>query len=269
MSGKGTQRDSHEIVSGFVFSSEALLITVIAILIIFTIIGSHDIIDHASIVVPIIIASALGRTVLKLWLILLDVLVLRPLVLLLQVVDGLQPLDNLVYLLCVAVLGQFLEQFAAEGVDAVGAGAFVEDICSLLAEVFVVILGVEFNLFLNANNLIIVATEEIISHDALLSHLHCDALFVVGHARGVHLPQLHIRFIPLLEQLVQVLLLGLAVHVGLVVLASLLKLLLLLLLQLLLLLLLVLGAVDDILLGQLLLFVLGCLLRLLLLVVAV
>jgi len=260
--------DSHEIVGGFVLSSEALLITIVAILILIFI-ASHDITDHASIVVPLITASALGSTMLKRRLFLLDVLVLGPLILLLHVVNGLQPLGNLVYLLRVAVLGQFLEQFAAEGIDAVGAGAFVEDFCSLLAEAFVVILRVEFHLFLNANNIVIVATEEIISHNALLSHLHCDALFVVGHACGVHLFQLSIPFIPLLEQLVQVLLLGLAIHVGLVVLASLLKLLLLLLLLHLLLLLLDLGAVDDILLRQLLLFVLSCLFGFLLLVVAV
>lgn len=268
MSEISTQRDSHEIECGFVLSLEALLITIFAILILI-IIASHDIIDHASIVVPLITASALGSTMLKRRLFFLDVLVLGSLILLLHVVNGLQPLGNLVYLLRIAVLGQFLEQFAAEGVDAVGAGAFVEDICSLLAEAFVVILRVEFHLLLNANNIIIVATEEIISHDALLGHLHCDALFVVGHARGVHFFQLRIPFISLLEQLVQVLLLWLAVHVGLVVLASLLKLLLLLLLLHLLLLLLYFGTVDDILLRQLLLFVLGCLLGLLLLVVAV
>lgn len=228
-----------------------MLVTVIAVLVVILTAGTHNVTDHASVVVALIAACGIFvalTTVLELWLFLLDVLVLGLFILLLLVVDGLQSPDDLVDLLRIAVLWQVLEQLLAEALDAVWTRAFVENLCSLLTKILVIILGVEFHCFLDANSTFVI-TQEILSHDVLLSHLHCDTLLLVRHFGSVHFIHALVLLVALLEQLVEVLLLGL-LWVLFVMLLPLLLFLLLLLLELLLLFLLDLCAVDGILHGR-------------------
>lgn len=163
--------DSHEVVVGLFLSLEASFFTVL-----FAIIAAHDIIDHGVVVVHLVVLAAASLEGCFRGLL---VLAISSFFLLLGQVFLLDSkmVDDLLDLLRVAVLGKILAQLAEKVLNAVGRRTGIQHLGCLLAEVLVLLFGVQID-----RCGLLHAAEERIGQALLGLHLEDHTLRAGAHA---------------------------------------------------------------------------------------